>query len=281
MFTCKFDHQFDTEPTEKDKSLITFNICDVDFPKLHDHTYWEVVIMLDGEIVNHFRGKHYLLKAGDIFILRPDDVHSLTYTEKAKALYVNMVVDKSIMEKLLSCSGIDDEFIESSKPIFFDVPPAILQEINISISYLQKEIFVKQRDLRKYSILLNLVNLLQKELLQQQISPSSVNADILTKINALLMEEQNIQSINVNTLARQIGVNRVTLNRIVKNNLGLTAHELIVKFKLNYARQLLYTTSLSVTSISSQSGFFSVSSFIKTFSAHYGVTPAKYRAKYA
>ena len=44
MFTCKFDHQFDTEPTEKDKSLITFNICDVDFGKINiyfgNYDFW-------------------------------------------------------------------------------------------------------------------------------------------------------------------------------------------------------------------------------------------------
>lgn len=280
MLTCVFKDQFMFEPTEKDKSNLSFSICTCEFPVLHDHEYWEFTIMTKGKLNNYIQGKKIVLQVGDIAIIRPTDKHRLVYTDDRNIEYINFVVRDSVMQNLIPCSGIEESFFTDQEPITINVEKHSIESIHNSILLLQKEIDSSQRSLRKYSIIIKLIGLLQKHLLQSPKVVKSSFLSIISDIENYLKEESNLATVNVNLLSERLHMSRVTLTRLMQKNLGITTHEFILRFKLNYAQQLLLTSDISVTDISMKAGFLSQSNFIKLFNAHFGCTPTKYRAKY-
>ena len=60
---------------------------------------------------------------------------------------------------------------------------------------------------------------------------------------------------------------------------GVGYSEYLNKRKLKYAKQLLKTSSLSVTEICYASGFTSLSNFIRVFKEKTGETPSQYIKK--
>ena len=68
-----------------------------------------------------------------------------------------------------------------------------------------------------------------------------------------------------------------TLRRRFKNATGKTMNDYLTSLRLNKAKELLATTSLSLTSVCLQCGYADQSSFSRAFKAREGKTPGKYR----
>lgn len=68
------------------------------------------------------------------------------------------------------------------------------------------------------------------------------------------------------------------INRLVKLNTGMGFKEFVIYYRLKVARDLLLSTSDSVTSISASCGFSGASYFSEQFLKHVGMTPREYRA---
>lgn len=68
-----------------------------------------------------------------------------------------------------------------------------------------------------------------------------------------------------------------TLSRLFKNRVGIGFAEYVNTRRLEYARDLLLTTSLSVKEIAVQSGYTSESYFGRIFKATYGLSPTAFR----
>ena len=66
-----------------------------------------------------------------------------------------------------------------------------------------------------------------------------------------------------------------------KKNVGFSAVEYILHYRINYACKLLTDTSHTVSEIAYESGFHNLSNFNRQFIRMTGCTPLKYRKKNA
>lgn len=80
-------------------------------------------------------------------------------------------------------------------------------------------------------------------------------------------------------LAKQLAVSQNTLLHACRRELGISAVELIVRIKLDKARELLRTTDHKLLSIAQACGFRSPSHFIHTFRSAEKTTPEAWRRK--
>jgi AraC-like DNA-binding protein len=78
-------------------------------------------------------------------------------------------------------------------------------------------------------------------------------------------------------LASRFGISVSTLNRMFKDEAGMTAHQWIILERLDRARRLLTGTSQRVNEIAREVGIESVHYFSRQFKQHFGVTPLAYR----
>jgi len=54
-----------------------YNLLYHDFPILHNHNYWEFLIVLSGEYKHTINGKEELINRGQIIVVKPDDYHMI------------------------------------------------------------------------------------------------------------------------------------------------------------------------------------------------------------
>jgi transcriptional regulator GlxA family with amidase domain len=80
-------------------------------------------------------------------------------------------------------------------------------------------------------------------------------------------------------LARQLGVSQSTLLSAYRQELRISAVELIVRIKLQKAKELLRTTDYKLLHIAEACGFHSLSHFIHCFRQTEQRTPGKWRQK--
>ncbi len=80
-------------------------------------------------------------------------------------------------------------------------------------------------------------------------------------------------------LARQLGVSIRQFQRMMREHYDLTSEQMLLRIRMEHARELLAATDLSMEMISEQVGYQSVYSFAKAFRRHFGEPPGAYRKR--
>jgi AraC-like DNA-binding protein len=78
-------------------------------------------------------------------------------------------------------------------------------------------------------------------------------------------------------LARQVGINDCTLKRGFRHVFGMTAYHCLYHFRMERARQLLESGTMSVSQVAIAVGYNSRSSFYKAFRKQFGSSPKNYQ----
>lgn len=85
------------------------------------------------------------------------------------------------------------------------------------------------------------------------------------------------EDLNQIKVADEFRISSYTLSRMFKNHVGIGFIEYINAKRLEYAKELLLTTSLSIREISLKAGFTSERSFYRIFKATVGISPTAFR----
>lgn len=101
------------------------------------------------------------------------------------------------------------------------------------------------------------------------------NLDKLTR----LIDERMTRHIDIDLLAREMGMSRRKLFDFVKNNTGKSIIEYIRSYRLSTAAKLLFETNMTVLEVMDKVGIESQSYFVKSFKKEFGDTPADFVAK--
>jgi len=89
------------------------------------------------------------------------------------------------------------------------------------------------------------------------------------------------KGIKVDQVLDAVGISRSNLEKRFKEEVGETIHAMIHAEKLEKARSLLISTSLSINEISQMCGYPSLQYFYSVFKKEYGSTPKDYRDRYS
>ena len=93
----------------------------------------------------------------------------------------------------------------------------------------------------------------------------------------LYIENRFDESITLPDIAKAAGINHTTLTALMKEELGLTAIEYLMKYRITVAKKQLEFTSVPIKDIANMTGFKTVQHFSRVFKAHTGFTPAEFR----
>lgn len=83
--------------------------------------------------------------------------------------------------------------------------------------------------------------------------------------------------LSVSKLASQAGLSRPYFTELFTKETGASPAKYITEERLKYAKELLFTTTLSISEIAIDVGYEDVSSFIRFFKKHIGKTPLDLR----
>ena len=85
------------------------------------------------------------------------------------------------------------------------------------------------------------------------------------------------ESITLPDIAKAAGMNHTTLTALMKEELGLTAIEYLMKYRITVAEKQLEFTSVPIKDIANMTGFKTVQHFSRVFKAQTDATPAEFR----
>jgi len=108
----------------------------------------------------------------------------------------------------------------------------------------------------------------------QTVSESgSLMRECLYRINSKLSDPD----FNINTLADELGIHRVTIGRLFKKNLGLSPLDYLTSCRVRLGLELLSRTILPVSEIAGKVGLSNSNYFCRLIKRHTNMTPGEYR----
>lgn len=252
-------------------SQVDFQIKYNDYNYLHDHDYFELLIILNGSYINQINGVDYVGTSNDAYLLRPSDLHKLT-NNSPDAEHLNVMFTYNFFKT--TCENISPHLFK-----------AIMELSNIHIK-------LNQADSNKILSLLNdaknsllfddnlyynlLINDLMYNILTQLGLFKEKNPPWLTEIQKLLSSEQSL-SLSVDDLVKNTHYSHTHLSRLFKEKMGISMVKYIQEVKLDYAVKYLVYSSKSISEIASMIGYKEASHFNHIFKKRFGITPLEYR----
>lgn len=106
-------------------------------------------------------------------------------------------------------------------------------------------------------------------------TPSIQNAKVRDAV--LYIESRFDESITLSDIAKAAGMNHTTLTALMKEELGCTAIEHLMKYRITVAKKQLEFTSVPIKDIANMTGFKTVQHFSRIFKFQTGTTPAEFR----
>lgn len=253
---------------------VGFNWVNTEYPIYHDHTHWELLIIMHGQICHNINGVESVLEKGDVCLIRPKDRHSLYFQKgQEKCQQMNLFFSDEFAKQFFQIYGCYDKLLHEKKDICFQ-----LDNIDISGLYdnallaqnLSEELYEMSSKLMLSEVMLKY---LKKNILNNHEFPAWLN-EFIVYINNPVNFEQPIKE-----LAKSTPYSYSRLATLFKQYVGETLIDYINEKKMRYARRMLRTTKLTTLQISEMIGYTSLSSFNHSFKKEYGITPSEYRKK--
>lgn len=95
------------------------------------------------------------------------------------------------------------------------------------------------------------------------------------------MQENLAEEISLNILAEKFHLNAQYVSQLFKSEIGVNFLAYLTSIRMEHAKKLLISTSLSIAEISEKSGYADYRVFTKAFKKNEGVTPSQYRRNFS
>jgi AraC-like DNA-binding protein len=240
--------------------------------KPHNHSGYEVFLLLKGEGLFMVEGTGYLLKPMDIIITRSDEIHEISYDEVTEYDRVVIHVEDSFFEKF-DCLHYTEIFnnrkIGENNLIDHD-------------SVKKSELFDTLKRLEKYiksdtESNIPVVQGVMIEFLHQLNEFKTAGGVVRSETVKTVMEyiNSNIgETLLLDHLADMFFISKYHLCRSFKKYTGLTVNQYITYRRLMLVREL-HSQGKSLSVASMESGFSSYSSFYKAYTKETGYAPSE------
>lgn len=123
----------------------------------------------------------------------------------------------------------------------------------------------------------NLVERLRETAKPNHAESGSQDAEFLTKVNTLIENHIDDETLSVVSLSSMMAMDRTNLYRKMQTVTGKSPSAYIKDMRLSVAARLLKETDLSIHDIASRTGFSSSKYFSASFKDRFGMLPGRYR----
>lgn len=183
----------------------------------------------------------------DLFLLKP-------FTDKA---YVVPIAETQL-EKIVQAAGYMQEELQNQRDWYWSCRGR---------SYFMEIIIALER----------MYGLIGYGVTHQKSDNTPIIKNAKLRDAVLYIESRFDESITLPDIAKAAGMNHTTLTALMKEELGLTAIEYLMKYRITVAEKQLEFTSVPIKDIANMTGFKTVQHFSRVFKSQTGATPAEFR----
>jgi len=235
----------------------------------HSHETLNIVAIKKEQIAIEYHKQtiHYL-KPKQLAIFNPKQVHLTSKQSHTAIPYYSLHLhsDWSL--------ALQNELFENSR--FFPLTPNIITDLNLSNTFL--EICSKILNKNTSEIEKELSDFAKKLFMQYANRKIKFHHNhTLEKVEQYIL--QNIdKNLNLKEIAKEFGYTSAHLNRLFKEEYGLTLHAFLIDKRIEKAKRLISRNKkATLTEIAYEAGFFDQSHFIRNFKRVYSLSPKKYK----
>ena len=236
----------------------------------HFHEYFEIEFILSGSGKTIVNGREIELKKGVVYMLRPTDMHEFIVDEPIDNFNVSFtyaMMDNELMQ----------EFMSYNNYVFCQLSETETEEFISLMNLLEKEYKSKNKNSDKvkrwlFNVIVSYV--LRKRVTANDAISSAENNVIegLKYLHANFFKDPSLDE-----TADITGLQKNYFCRKFKETTGKTYKDYLNDLKINYAKQLLATTTKSITELCFICGYHSMSQFVSEFKKRTSVSPKLYR----
>lgn len=220
------------------------------------HLSAQILLVLDGEGVLYYDGKHFPLRKGCAFYVDCDVPHAYASTGNLITAWITWM--GSGQEEIRSYIG-KKSFLYSNR---IDV-----KSYASEIAHMEREYFTQKRE----GLLSAMLYALLLRFFDEQREPKLSEMDLVLRY----MEEHFAEKLTLSELAEVSHSSRSVFCKSFKDTYGCTAFEKLIEIRLLNARTRIQSNpGETVGMIARQCGFEDVSYFCKAYKKMFFVTPA-------
>ncbi len=250
------------------------------FPEsLHFHDYYEVLLFVEGDIRYICETNTFLPQRGDILVVPPGCLHTsrinadhTRYTRYVFYLY------PSAFDAYQGSSLLDFLQADHGRPFLSAFKGAALEQVISLLEQLNEALLSGAPDDKALSqaLMIQLFHTFNRRA-QRDIRFDAYFPQNVVEIQKYL-DEHFTEVSTVSDVAEHFFYSREYVSRLFKRYLNTTVADYVLKRRISHS-QALIASGLPLIDVCFQSGFGSVSTFIRAFRSLMGITPSAYRKK--
>lgn len=248
---------------------------------LHKHSFYHLVYFTSGSGSHVIDFESFPVKKGMIYFMRPGQVHQWNFKGNVDGFIINF--SPSFFQRYLSASDITGQFSffkgnAAEQVMVLNTKGRQEVETLFQLIMQEKEQAQKLAPLMIASLLTELLVKVQRHAgaLEKTDKKKSYNTVMLYKFQSLI-EDNYLELKLPKDYAAMLHTTPGRLNAICKEQLDISAGELIRNRIILEAKRLLVNFELSVSFIAAELNFPDASYFVKFFKKYVGTTPDVFR----
>ncbi|ECG8514165.1 transcriptional regulator ChbR [Salmonella enterica subsp. salamae] len=236
---------------------------------LHQHDYYEFILVLTGRYYQEINGKRVLLERGD-FVFIPVGSNHQSFYEFGATRILNVGISKRFFEQhylpLLPFCFVASQVYRANST-FLTYIETVIASLNFRGNGLDEFIEVVT------FYIINRLRHYREEQVYDDI-PQWLKATVEIMHDKTQFGENALEN-----MVRLSAKSQEYLTRATRRYYSKTPMQIINEIRINFAKKQLEMTNYSVTDIAYEAGYSSPSLFIKTFKKMTSFTPNSYRKR--
>ena len=269
----------------------------------HQHNYFEMMFVLKGEITQEIEDQEYLYPAGSCCIINRNIRHAERFRGRARLLFLGFSVELvQQLERAVQNAWFPKEQAMRDNPII----TFLAEDLQSGETKTYLDLFPAFQNQNAIGELCELFAAMQRQLMEPQTGATAILHGLLLRLFDYLGDGAVYHSSRVelgrntedliflhithlledthgrmtrSALEQVLNYSGNYLNSVVVRHTGLCLFDYGMQYCMDYARQLLTTTDLTVQQIAAELNFTNRTHFYKLFAEHTGMTPRQYRLK--
>ena len=260
------------------------------FVREHEHTFFEIMYLMNGEGKNVVDGSEITMRRGDFCIIPPRVSHSICV--ESDSVLLNILVRTStftevFLPMLRGSNILSDFFNEILYSNNYKKYMLFHTNENKSVLDFILQMYAEQKQQKKHygEIMNGLLIAMSGKLLQMHEEDVEYPASYVEKVDMvpriIAYIRKNCTTITLAECAAHFHFNSQYLSSLLKKHTNHTFLDILKEERMQMAAELLTKTSRSVKEIAFVCGYQESAYFMKVFKKNFGCTPSDYRSQYS
>lgn len=255
----------------------------------HQHAFFELAYIVDGQAIHILNGKQMYVKQGDYFIINYDEEHAYALIDQKPFNLVNVLFKPELLDhSFKNCKDFQhlinhyliqintSALIQKPTHMFFcDEDGSILRIIRRIMREYEGQSNGYIALIRCYIIEIIIHTL--RTICKHEVEPA---ADDCIRYIKRYIEKNYMNPITLMDISQQLHYSEPYLSQKFKQDTGYTFVHYLQKMRMEHGGRLIANTDKKISEIAELVGYKDVKFFQVVFKKHWGLTPSAFRKSY-